>query len=367
MNSHPHSLAPHSGHTVRRHDANGAPSQIVHDMVGSSAAMRRVYELIARIAPSSSTVLIHGESGTGKELVALAIHHNSPRARGPLVALNCAALPENLLETELFGHVRGAFTGAVADKKGRFELAEGGTIFLDEIGELPLSLQAKVLRALQEREFERVGGTRSVRVNVRVIAATNSDLRAAVQKGTFRPDLYFRLNVLSVCLPPLRERREDIPVLAEYFVRKHAAHMDRMPVLSLEAQTCLQNYGWPGNVRELQNAIEHALILGSREIILPGDLPETIIEACAEPEPESHGYRSAVRHFKRQLILGAIRRSRGCLTDAARTLKVNPTYLHRLVRNLGLREAVRVPVAVLQEPPTIPPADEGRRQSAACG
>jgi Nif-specific regulatory protein len=249
-----------------------ADVNIEHNMVGESAAMQRVYQFISKIAPTDATVLINGESGTGKELAARAIHRNSKRAQKPFVAVNCAALTETLLETELFGHERGAFTGAVAQKKGRLEIAAGGTVFLDEIGELTPSLQVKLLRVLQEREFERVGGTLSIKIDVRVIAATNKNLDDAMASGEFRHDLYYRLNVVSLDMPPLRERREDIMLLAYYFAQKYSAKCNRkLKGISPEARESLVAYDWPGNVRELENAIERAVVLGTTDFILPKD------------------------------------------------------------------------------------------------
>jgi Nif-specific regulatory protein len=251
-------------------------------------------------------------------------------------------VPENLLESELFGHVRGAFTGAVSDKKGKLELADNGTLFLDEIGELPLALQAKFLRVLQEREFERVGGTRSVQVNLRIVAATNLDLRAAAARGAFRPDLYFRLDVVSLRLPPLRERREDIPALAEHFAEKYMAEQDRaLARISPEALQRLTGYDWPGNIRELQNAIERAVVLGASDVLEAANLPDNIRSGG----PVAEDYRGAVRQFKRQLILKAVDRSRGSLAEAARMLGVHPNYLHRLVNNLDLRSELNGQVA----------------------
>ncbi len=236
-----------------------------HNMVGSSAVMADLYRCIMRVAQAESTALIVGESGTGKELAARAIHRNSSRAEKPFVAINCAAIPEALLESELFGHEKGAFTGAIAQKKGRLELAEGGTLLLDEIGELPLALQAKLLRVLQEREFERVGGTRRVKVDFRLLASTNRNLEAAVKSGTFRQDLYYRLNVVPIRIPPLRERREDIPVLAQYLAQRHARTAARTAVVfSPEAMAVLMAHDWPGNVRELENAVERAIVYGKR-------------------------------------------------------------------------------------------------------
>src|SRR2546428_307177 len=251
-----------------------AEINIEHNMVGESARMREVFQFIDKVASTDSTVLLCGESGTGKELVARAIHVNSPRAGKPFVAINCAALTETLLESELLGHERGAFTGAVAQKRGKFEAADGGTVFLDEIAELAPSLQAKLLRVLQEREFDRVGGTRPVKVDIRVIAASNKNLQEAIRNGTFRQDLYYRLNVVSLTMPPLRDRREDIPLLASSFATKFSnKSKKRVLGISAQASASLMNYDWPGNVRELENAIERAVVLGSDELIRPEDLP----------------------------------------------------------------------------------------------
>ena len=253
-----------------------ADVNIEHNMVGEGVAMKRVYQFISKIAPTDATVLIGGESGTGKELAARAIHRNSKRAQKPFLAVNCAALAESLLENELFGHERGAFTGAIAQKKGRLEIADGGTVFLDEIGELTPALQVKLLRVLQEREFERVGGTVTIKVDVRVIAATNKNLEDALARGEFRHDLYYRLNVVSLDMPPLRERREDIMLLAKYFLNKYGTLCNRkFKGFSDDARECLLSYDWPGNVRELENAIERAVVLGTRDFISAreGSLP----------------------------------------------------------------------------------------------
>ncbi|HYN83705.1 MAG TPA: sigma 54-interacting transcriptional regulator [Pyrinomonadaceae bacterium] len=324
-----------------------ADVKIEHSMVGECERMREVYRFIARVAPTPATVLVRGESGTGKELAARAIHLNSPRAERPFAAINCAALAETLLESELFGHEKGAFTGAVGQRRGRLEAAEGGTVFLDEVGEMSPALQAKLLRVLQEREFERVGGTQTIQVDVRVVAATNRDLERAMKDGTFRPDLYYRLNVVSFQMPPLRERREDIPMLASYFANKYSTKFNRkVSGLSSAARACLVSYDWPGNVRELENAIERAVVLGSSDLILPEDLPETLLEAAA-PQQGATGeggagkYHEAVREAKRQLILGAVEQSGGQLTEAARLLGVHPNYLHRLIRNLNLKETLK--------------------------
>jgi len=319
-----------------------AEVSLQHDMVGESPRMNEVYQLIARVAATQSTVLICGESGTGKELVARAIHQNSPRADQPFVAINCAAITETLLESELFGHERGAFTGAVTQKKGQLEVADGGTVFLDEIAELSPALQAKLLRVLQERDFLRVGGTRPVRLDIRVIAATNQELPTAVREGRFRQDLYYRLNVVCLTVPPLRERREDIPLLARYFAAKYGERCKRrIQGVSPEAIACLVRYDWPGNVRELENAIERAIVAGSSEFILPEDLPEIVLETGSAAGDSATGYHEAVRTLKKQLILNAVEQTGGNFTEAAKLLGVHPNYLHRLVRNLDLRMALK--------------------------
>jgi transcriptional regulator with GAF, ATPase, and Fis domain len=311
-------------------------------LVGEGSRMKEVYQFLNRVAPTDSTVLIEGESGTGKELAARAIHRNSPRSNKPFVAINCAAIPESLLESDLFGHERGAFTGAGAQKKGRFEVADGGVVFLDEIGELAPSLQVKLLRVLQEREFERVGGMHPIKVNVRLLAATNCNLEQAVHDGRFRPDLYYRLAVLQITMPPLRERREDIPMLVRHFVQKHAKRCKVKPrPISPQALACLVQYDWPGNVRELENAIEHALVLGSAEMILPEDLPESLLERDTPPEVSEAKYHSALKELKKQLIRDAVEQTQGSYADAARILGVHPNYLHRLIRNLELKESLR--------------------------
>jgi transcriptional regulator with GAF, ATPase, and Fis domain len=311
-------------------------------LVGEGARMKEVYQFLKRAAPTDSTVLIEGESGTGKELAARALHRNSPRANKPFVAINCAAIPETLLESDLFGHERGAFTGAGTLKKGRLEIADGGVVFLDEIAELAPALQVKLLRVLQEREFERVGGNYPIRVDVRIIAATNCDLEQAVREGKFRQDLYYRLAVLKVTMPALRERREDIPMLVRHFVQKHAKRCKVKPrPVTREALACLVNYDWPGNVRELENAIERALVLGSSEMILPEDLPESLLERAPAPEMSEAKYHAAIKELKKQLIRDAIEQTQGSYADAARILGVHPNYLHRLIRNLELRESLK--------------------------
>jgi transcriptional regulator with GAF, ATPase, and Fis domain len=319
-----------------------ADFNIEHNIVGESAAVRDVLQFISKVAPTDSTVLISGESGTGKELAARAIHLNSKRASKPFMAVNCAALAASLLESELFGHEKGSFTGALMQKKGRLEVAEGGTVFLDEIGELSPALQVKLLRVLQEREFERVGGTKTIKLDIRVIAATNRNLEDAVSQGSFRQDLYYRLNVVSLEMPPLRNRLEDIPLLANYFAARYGQKCNRRVMgISSQAQARLVAYDWPGNVRELENAIERAVVLGTTERILPEDLPESILESASIASEPATKYHEAVVQTKKQIILSAMAQANGSFTEAAKILGVHPNYLHRLIRNLDLKEQVK--------------------------
>jgi Nif-specific regulatory protein len=311
-------------------------------LVGEGARMKEIFQFLARVSPTESTVLIEGESGTGKELAARALHRNSHRANKPFVAINCAAIPESLLESDLFGHERGAFTGAAAQKKGRLEVADGGVVFLDEIGELAPALQVKLLRVLQEREFEHVGGTHTIKVDIRLIAATNRDLNEAVRTGQFRQDLYYRLAVVRLTMPPLRERREDIPMLTRHFVQKYAKRSKVKPKpVSREAMAALVNYEWPGNVRELENAIERALVMGSADMVRLEDLPESLLEQESPAEMHEGKYHASVKELKKQLIIDAVEQTRGNYVDAAGILGVHPNYLHRLIRNLGLKEALQ--------------------------
>ena len=319
-----------------------ADFNIEHNLVGESPPIREVLQFISKVAPTDSTVLLSGESGTGKELAARAIHLNSKRADKTFMAVNCAALAESLLESELFGHEKGSFTGALTQKKGRLEIADGGTVFLDEIGELSPALQVKLLRVLQEREFERVGGTRPVKVDIRLITATNKNLEESIANGSFRQDLYYRLNVVNLEMPPLRERPEDIPLLANYFAAKYAERCNRRIIgIAADAQARLASYYWPGNVRELENAIERAVVLGATDRILLEDLPESILES--EPPATAPGtkYHEAVAETKRQIILSAMQQAKGSYTEAAKLLGVHPNYLHRLVRNLNLKEQLK--------------------------
>ena len=311
-------------------------------LVGEGPRIKEVYEFIKRAAPIDSTVLIEGESGTGKELAARALHRNSARASKPFVAINCGAIPAPLLESDLFGHERGAFTGAAALKKGRLEIADGGVVFLDEIGELAPELQVKLLRVLQEREIERLGGLRPIKVDIRLIAATNRILQQSMREGSFRQDLYYRLAVLRITMPALRERREDIPLLGRHFVQKHAKRCGVKPrPISREALACMTNYDWPGNVRELENAIERALVLGESDTIRPEDLPESLLEGAAAAEMPEATYHAAVKEKKKQLILDAMEQAQGNYVEAARLLGVHPNYLHRLIRNLELKDALK--------------------------
>lgn len=306
-------------------------------IVGNSSSIRRLLELVDRVGPRDTTVLITGESGTGKELIARALHHRS--SRKDFVAVNCAALSESLFESELFGHEKGAFTGAISLKRGRFEMAQGGTIFLDEVGELALGLQAKLLRVLQQREFERVGGTQSHSLDVRVIAATNRALQDDVREGRFREDLYHRLNVVTLESPPLRERKEDILLLAKFFLQRSAERCKRQVFgLSEDAATIVGQYHWPGNVRELENAMERAVVLGVSEWVLPEDLPESLLESA--PRDMGAKYHDHVGQAKREAILDAYRQGCGDYKQAAKLLNLHPNYLLRLVRNLNLRDEI---------------------------
>jgi Nif-specific regulatory protein len=311
-------------------------------IVGESAEVRRVLDFVARVAPTDSTVLLQGESGTGKELVARALHKASARSAAAFVAVPCPALSETLLESELFGHEKGAFTGAVERKIGRIELAHGGTLFLDEVADLALPLQAKLLRVLQERELERVGGTRPVKVDVRLVAATNRGLADAVKSGRFRDDLFYRLNVVSLRLPSLRERREDVPLLAAHFAARFAARLGRpFRGISPEARAALMAHEWPGNVRELANAVERALVLGRGDVLRREDLPETVLAAPVARGENGGRYHDALDDTKRRLIARALDECGGNYTRAARWLGLNANYLHRLIRALGMKESLK--------------------------
>ncbi len=305
------------------------------NMIAGSRAMRAVTDTAGRVAQSDTTVLLEGESGTGKELLAKAIHFHSPRARAPFVTINCGAIPEQLLESELFGHRRGSFTGAVGDKRGKFEAADGGTIFLDELGELPVQLQVKILRVLQEREIDKVGETRPVKVNVRVIAATNRDLEKMVADGTFRDDLYYRLAVVSIRVPPLRERADDIPLLVDHLLDKHTRRLGReRPLVEKDVYSALNLYGWPGNIRELENVIERALVLDRDGVLGLDDLPErlrTREHRVANLRMELPDEGVSLEDVERELLLAALEKHNWNQTRAAAFLNITrSTLLYRM-------------------------------------
>jgi DNA-binding NtrC family response regulator len=310
----------------------------IEGIIGESGQMLEVLSLVRRVAPSEATVLIRGESGTGKELIANAIHFGSPRARGPLVKVNCAALPETLLESELFGHEKGAFTGALTSRQGRFELANNGTIFLDEIGDLPLHLQAKLLRVIQEREYERVGSSHSVKVNVRILTASHRPLEALIKAGQLREDLYYRLNVVSILIPPLRERRADLTLLIDHFLRRFAEKNHKtIRGLTREARDILLRYDYPGNVRELENLIERAVVLTRDDVIGSGDLPLTVQEAEAVDE-QGTNLTVTVEAVERRMIRDALARSDGIQTRAAELLGISERALRYKLVKYGFRE-----------------------------
>lgn len=306
------------------------------NIIGASPAMQEVFATIRQAAPTRATVLIQGESGTGKELVARALHQCSPRRDGPFVPVHCAALAPTLLESELFGHEKGAFTGAVERRRGRFELADGGTLFLDEIGEIDAALQVKILRVLEERKFERVGGTETLHVDVRLVAATNRDLRARVAEGTFREDLFYRLYVVNLTLPPLRERDGDVVLLAQHYLKTLAAENGKKPlVLAPEAMDAFQAYAWPGNVRELRNVIERMVVLGTGDRLTAADLPAAVRDGGGLATTSRAG--RVLRDAERQLIADALRRHRNNRTKAAQDLGISRRTLHRKLNEFGLR------------------------------
>jgi two-component system nitrogen regulation response regulator NtrX len=320
-------------------------------MVGESAAIRQVRDQIAMAAPTNGRVLIYGENGTGKELVARGIHTSSRRRSGQFVEVNCAAIPEELIESELFGHVRGAFTGAVADRRGKFEVADGGTIFLDEIGDMSLKTQAKVLRVLQEQVMEPVGGTNRIRVDARVVAATNKDLQAEIKAGQFREDLYFRLNVIPIYVPPLRERQEDIPLLADHFMAEFAQEYGRrLKRLDAGASKTLQRYSWPGNVRELRNVIERLMIMVPGDAITTSDLSFLDVplmpaaSATTAGSSEKLTLHEARDQFERDLILKTLAEQQGNMSRTAEALGVERSNLYRKMKTFGIAPASRVGV-----------------------
>jgi DNA-binding NtrC family response regulator len=312
------------------------------EIVTDNPSMRNLLQVAHRAAGSNSTILLLGESGTGKEVLARRIHQWSLRASYPFTVVNCVAIPDQLLESELFGHEKGAFTGAHQLKRGKFEVADRGTVFLDEIGEVPANIQTKLLRVLQDHEFERVGGTRSIKADIRVIAATNSDLEQAVREGRFREDLYYRLNVVSITLPPLRERKEDLPVLVDHFLRKYAGELKKpLKRLTPEALDGLIAYHWPGNVRELENVIERAMVLSTGEQIGLDDLPPQITSSSRRETFGGKRFHEAVKEFKRWMIQDALKQSQGNQTRAAELLGLQRTYLAKLIRLLAVKPGIR--------------------------
>ena len=344
-------------HEIERQNVHG-PTRAGEKapLVGHSAAMRQIFEIVAKVADSPSTVLITGESGTGKELIARELHRGSPRRDKPLIKVNCAAIPKDLVESELFGYEKGAFTGAVGSKPGRFELADGGTLFLDEIGEIPVEMQVKLLRALQESEFERVGGIKTLHVDVRLIAATNRDLKALIADGRFREDLFYRLAVVPISLPPLRERREDIPPLVQHFVAKYDQRLGkRVDRVDDEAMQMLLAYSWPGNIRELENLMERSVLFADGPVILGSSLPDALRErstgatvpiAAVGPlgaiaAPSGASMKEIVRHaqaeLERELISRALDETGGNVTRAAKRLQISRKSLQVKMKELGLR------------------------------
>ena len=307
------------------------------NIIGNSREMRRVYEEVAQVAATPTTVMIRGESGTGKELVAHAIHYNSPRESKPFIRVNCGALPESLIESELFGYEPGAFTDAREQKKGRFELADGGTIFLDEVGELSLATQVKLLRVLQEKEFERLGGVQPIKIDVRVVTATNRDLETAMRENRFREDLYYRLNVFNIFMPALRDRKTDIPLLADHFVEKYANSLGKVVRrISTPAIDMLMSYHWPGNVRELENCIERAVLLSSSGVIHGHDLPATLQTAQVSGTLPAASLEQQVGEYEKDLILDALKTTRGNQTEAARLLQSTPRIIGYKLQKYGI-------------------------------
>jgi DNA-binding NtrC family response regulator len=305
------------------------------NIIGKSEKMVKIFELIHHIAPYGSSVLILGESGTGKELIASAIHYNSPRSSMPFIKVSCASLSEGIIESELFGHERGAFTGAIASRKGRFEMAHQGTLFLDEVEDIPLATQIKLLRALQEGEFERVGGNKTIQVNIRIIAASNRDLQEAVRRGTFREDLYYRLNVVNIKLPPLRERKEDIPFLVHFFIDRFNQKYDmKVKGISQRAMSFLTDYEWSGNVRELENTLESVLVINTPEVIDIQHLPQEVKEFKERPEVVPIKIGTTLEEVEREMLIQTLKATRGNKRRAAEMLGINVRTIHRKMEGL---------------------------------
>jgi len=313
------------------------------NIIGNSDRMQEVFEAVYRVADSKATVILYGESGTGKELIAKAIHYMSPRAKGPFVKFNCASIPEGLLESELFGHEKGAFTGAISARKGRFELANEGTILLDEVGDLPLNLQPKILRVLQEREFERVGGERTIKVDVRLIAATSRNLEELVSRGKFREDLFYRLNVVPLFLPPIRERKEDIPLLVEFFLKRFNEENNKDVSVSAESLRVLVDYNWPGNVRELENTIERLVVMSGRRTIRPADLPLNLKLPAPEEVLQKESLKAGIEDIEKSSIRDALEKTGWVQAKAARMIGLTPRQIGYKMKKYGLS----VPAAIL--------------------
>lgn len=306
------------------------------NIIGTSDKMQEVFEAVYRVSDSKATVILYGESGTGKELIAKAVHYMSPRSKGPFVKFNCASIPEGLLESELFGHEKGAFTGAITARKGRFELANGGTLLLDEVGDLPINLQPKILRVLQEREFEHVGGERTIKVDVRLIAATSRNLEELVLKGRFREDLFYRLNVVPILMPALRERKEDIPVLVEFFLRRFNEENNKDISLSPEAMRILADYNWPGNVRELENTMERLVVMSGRNVIRPPDLPINLKLPAHEGLLQKESLRAGIEDIEKASIFDALEKTGWIQAKAARLIGLTPRQIGYKMKKYGI-------------------------------
>jgi Nif-specific regulatory protein len=312
------------------------------NIIGTSDRMKEVFESVHRVADSKATVILHGESGTGKELIAKAIHYMSPRVKMPFIKFNCASIPEGLLESELFGHEKGAFTGAISARKGRFELADRGTLLLDEIGDLPLNLQPKILRILQEREFERVGGEKTIKVDVRLVAATSRNLEELVAKGKFREDLFYRLNVVPIFMPALRERREDIPLLVDFFLRRFNKENNKELSISPEALRILIDYNWPGNVRELENTIERLVVMSGKNILNPSDLPINLKLPSPDEIMRRESLKAGIEDIEKSSILDALEKSGWVQAKAARLIGITPRQIGYKMKKYGLSDPLGI-------------------------